>query len=579
MSRASAARRPRLAALCLALLVGAGAWAADDLAAARAAVQQRDYAQALPLYQRLLAGRADDADLLIEAARVHGFADRNAEAAALYRRVLTVAPARRADVLPSLAWQTLWAGDAASAESLFDELLAGGHDRVDTLDGLGQARQARGDQAGALAAYRQALDALPVAERVGPARRTLQRRLALSLLWNERHDEAIAALQALVARDATDRDSAWALANALNFAGRHRQALGVFAGLGAPRNAGERVDLARAWRWAGYEDQARPLLAGQTETEAAWLRDWRVARETAPQAYATVEHAIDRDRLEALAWVVGGAVRPQAGALLEAQARQVALDDANGAVDVRQLQLLYRWRRGQATDATGTWWPALALRASHVPGWTALLPTARATWLPRDGWRLDAEAGRELIETPLALRNRVTVDSVALGLDHRPDPRSTLAGSLAALRFDDGNLRRRVAGRTEWLLGGRPRWALGLDGMHFSSTRPVDDSRPTRGYWSPRRYTELRAYTTLTHEARPFELQARLAVGTAREVDGWGNRSSGTPHQWELGLGYDLAPALRLRLAAGGAGNGFGLSNGGEGYWRRWLNLSVNGWF
>jgi hypothetical protein len=40
--------------------------------------------------------------------------------------------------------------------------------------------------------------------------------------------------------------------------------------------------------------------------------------------------------------------------------------------------------------------------------------------------------------------------------------------------------------------------------------------------------------------------------------------------------------ALRLRLAAGASGAGFGVNaggSGGSGYWRRYVGLSLSGWF
>lgn len=127
-------------------------------AQARAAAERRDWPQALAGFDELVARHGDDVDLLIEAARVNGFADRNAQAAALYRRALALAPARRADILPSLAWQSLWGGEPAQAQALFGERLAeaSGAVRAELLDGLGQARQALGDQAGALQAFREA---------------------------------------------------------------------------------------------------------------------------------------------------------------------------------------------------------------------------------------------------------------------------------------------------------------------------------------------------------------------------------------------------------------------------------------
>jgi signal transduction histidine kinase len=88
------------------------------LAAARAATERRDWADALPRWKALEAAAPGNVDILIESARVHGFADRNAEAAQRYRQVIELAPSRRNDVLLSLAWQTLWSGDAAAAEAI-----------------------------------------------------------------------------------------------------------------------------------------------------------------------------------------------------------------------------------------------------------------------------------------------------------------------------------------------------------------------------------------------------------------------------------------------------------------------------
>lgn len=556
----------------LTLTAAAQAEPADEgLRQARAATDQRDYPAALAAYQRLLALRAHDVDLLVEVARVHGFADRNAEAAALYRRALALAPARRTDILPSLAWQSLWAGDAAQAVELFSELAAAqGPGRADALDGLGQARQAAGDHAAALTAYRQA-------HGLAPEQLRLHRRLAMSLLWNGREDEAIAELSALLQRAPGDRDLGWALANARNFAGLHRQAVADFLRWPAPSHPGERADLARAWRWAGYEQQAWPLLAEPVDGEAAWLRDWRVRRELAPFGHVALERAEDRDALAARAWVVGAGWHPAPGATVDLQLRRLALDDPAGDPRASQLQARVRWRLGEATGSTGTLWPTLALRVHHFPGWSPVTPTARLLWIPQDRWRLEAEATRELVETPRAVAERVTVDVLSAGAEHRPSTPWLWAGAGAVLRFDDGSTRVRVNGRVERTVLSRPRLVAGIEALAFE--RVHDGAAGDRGYWNPRRYAETRAYGTLTHDLRPFDLYLRVGLGLSREVDGDGNRSHGKPHLWELGLGWDLARDLRLRLSLGGSGQGMGVNGGGAGYWRRFVNLSGNAWF
>lgn len=543
----------------------------ERLRHARAATERRDYPAALADYRVLVQQRPSDADLLIEAARVHGFADRNAEAAALYRQALLAAPARRADIVPSLAWQSLWGGAAAEAAALFTEWAAtAGPARAEALDGLGQARQAQGDQAGALLAYQQALA-------LAPDQRRLHRRLALSLLWNGREDEAIEALSGLVRSAPDDRDLAWALANARNFAGLHRAALADFRRLAAPVHPGERADLARAWRWAGYEDRAWPLLADPTDADSAWLRDWRVRRERAPFGYSTVERVEDRDDLVARAAVIGAGWHPSPGATLEFQLRRLALDDANGDPRATQFQASYRWRLGEPDSAWGTLWPSLALRAHHFPGWSPLTPTARLLWVPQDRWRVDAEATRELVEAPRAVANRVSVDVVSLGVEHRADAKWLLAGSTAVLRFDDGSTRWRAGGRVERVLLPRPRLVAGVEANAFE--RVADGNGADRGYWNPRRYAEARAYAGLTHEMRPLDLLLRLGLGLSREVDDAGTGSTGRPHLWELGLGWDATPGLRLRVVMGGSGQGLGIRSGGAGYWRRYVNLSANAWF
>lgn len=564
-------------ALALALFFGhcAGAAAqADDaelLRQTRAASERSDYATALDGYRQLLLRRGGDVDLLIEAARINGYADRNAEAARLYRLALAAVPARRADIVPALSWQSLWSGSATEAASLFAERArAAGPDRVDALDGLGQARQALGDQAGALAAFREA-------HALAPDQLRLHRRLAMSLLWNGFEDESIEALSRLARRAPDDRDLAWALANARNFSGLHRAALADFLRWPPPVHPGERADLARAWRWAGYEDRAWPLLAGPTDAESVWLRDWRVRRELASFGYGTVERADDRDGLVARAVVVGAGSHPRPGGTVEVQVRRVDLEADAGRVQGTQFQASYRWRLGEPGNSWGTLWPTLALRASQFPGWNPLTPTARLMWVPQDRWRVDAEATRELVETPRAVSSRASVGVWSASVEHRPDSKWLLAGGTAVLRFDDGNTRVRVGGRAERTLVARPRVVAGVEASAFE--RVEGSSATDRGYWNPRRHAEVRAYAGLTHEARPFDLQLRLGLGQSREVDDRGNAGSGRPHLWELGLGWDAASSLRLRLAMGGTGQGLGINSGGAGYWRRYANLSVNAWF
>lgn len=541
-----------------------------ELAAARAEVERRDFSTALRRYEALLTLSPNDADLLIEVARVQGFADHNAEAARLYRRVLAVAPHRRADVLPSLAWQTLWAGDPEVAVVMFEELATGGPDRADALDGVGQARQALGDFEGALAAYRAALE-----ERPADAR--LQRRHALALLWLDRHGEAVAELESLLARDPADRETAWALANAHNFSGRHRLALGQFAGLGPARSRAERFDVARAHAWAGYPERAAPLLADATEAEALWWREWRLRRELTPYAFGELFRSNDRDRLDTTAVTAGAGWRLQGIDVVEVSLRRQWQRDPAASANGTFAQGLYRAR--VLDGEFGTVSTTLLARAHHFPGWSPVSGLARGVWMPDDGLRASAELGRDIVETPKAIQERVHADFVAASIERLPTPRLGASATLAALRFDDGNRRLRLRGRAEYALSLRPRWFAGIEATSLADSNPTGPTVAARGYWSPDTYREARLYAAVAHEIRPWDLYARAGIGRSREVDGFGNARRGSPGDLEVAIGLDLGAGARLRLSVGGSGSGAGLGSGGAGYWRRFALLTLYGWF
>jgi Flp pilus assembly protein TadD len=537
--------------LLLALLLGVAPLVqANDLQAARAATDARRFDEALRLFEQLLGARPADSDLLIETARVYGFADRHREAVATYRRVLEVAPARRHDVLPSLAWQTLWAGDPATARALFVQSrdAAGPNQRLraEMLQGEGEAADAMGDMSGAAAAYGQALA-------LQPADAAVQRRLARTL----------------------------------NAAGRHAAAAALYARAGDGGDAGVRLDHARARRWAGDDRGAHVLLVGRNEPAAVWLRDWRLARELKTSTSASIDHATDRDNLDATALQINAGRWWTPTVHGELGVRHLRLDEPARDASVQRLSGRVSARFGAIEDPRGLWIASLALAAQSAEGWHPVIGSAGLRWLPAEGWRFGAELGRELIETPTAVANRVTVDVAALSAEHRLTPQWSVAGSVARLDFSDHNTRTRFNGRVGYLVRSHsPRIEAGAEAMAFESSRPASfaalpppGTTAPVGYWNPRRYVEGRAFITLEGEAQPLEWQLKLALGSARGVDGDGNRTSAQPHQVEAAVGYDLSPALRLRLAAGASGAGFGVNAGGSGYWRRYVGLTLSGWF
>jgi len=111
----------------------------------------------------------------------------------------------------------------------------------------------------------------------------------------------------------------------------------------------------------------------------------------------------------------------------------------------------------------GLFWSALTVGVRDYDGWQTAAWKLQGKWIPADFWRIDLEAGNEVIENIASLNNEVTLNAVSASADWRFSPRwnATLGG--AVLRFDDDNQRTRLIGRVEHILArAQPRIVLGL---------------------------------------------------------------------------------------------------------------------
>ncbi len=536
--------------------------AAADLYDARALVEQRRYAEAIAVYDGLLAEPSPNADLLIEAARVNAWADRHAAAAGLYRRAIEAAPQRRDDVLLPLAWQLAWRGAHAEAMPLFREVadsIPG--QRSEARHGLAESLAAGNRLAEALAVYRTLAAPADIKARHGEAR---------MLLWLERHDEAAAVYRVLLASDPDDRAARIGLARALNHDGRHFAAVSTYAAAvsGQTALANEtRVERATALRWSGLEDASLATLGNAAGRDADELRHL-LTREVASSVRGEIETAWDSDELEIHALGVGWQQRFSEGRMADVAARSVRLEQNGQRTNGHQLMLKAGTRLGNIED--GLFWPALSLGVRDYDGWQTAAWKLQGKWVPADFWRIDIEAGNEVIENIESIDNRVTLNALSAGVDWRLAPRWGATLGAAVLRFDDGNQRTRLISRVEHVVTtAQPRIVIGLEGMGFR------DSDPTvaRGYYNPKRYGEFKALVRGEHQAAGWLLNARLALGKLWETPG---NSSGL-YAWELSAARDLAHALRLRLYAGGSDSST-FASGGSGYTRNYLGASLI-WF
>ena len=573
----------RLRPLLMACLLAAGVAQAQTLPEARALVDARKYAQALPVYEALLSAQPRNTDLLIEAARVYGFADRHPEAVATYRRVIEVDPSRARDVTASLAWQTLWSRDAKAALPLFAEargFTADPKAQAELWRGTGEACVELGDNACALQAYRSALT-------LTPGDRDLQRRVATVLLWMDEYAEAEAAWRALLAEDPKDRRAQAGLARTLNAAGRHNQAVRMYRELDDGTDADLRLDHARALRWAGYDTAAFPLLNGRDDFAAVFLRDWRVDREQKSYVWGGADYSTDADQLDITAVAAGAGTLLKPGLVLEGGYRFARLDSPQGDVDANRVQATLRGLIGTPGETPpGLIVPSLTLAWNDYQGWTPITGYASVRWVPQDLWRITADVGREVVETPQAIGNRITVDVAALGVEHRLPPRWTVGGNVSALRFSDDNTRLRVYGHLDYAARFNPKVVVGVEGAAFTDSNPASyatvpppGTLPPAGYWNPKNYAEGRVFTGIWYERDDWDAYARVALGLSRETDGDGNTTNGRPNLLEAGIAHDVGPGLRWRLYAGGSGSSFAVGNGGSGYWRRYVGFMLTAWF
>ena len=531
-----------------------------DLKQARTLVDQQRYTEANAVYEALLTEQPGQADLLIEAARVRAWADQHQPAASLYQQVLAVAPQRRYDVLLALAWQLTWDGRHAEAIPLFQEVSQQvPAQKTEALFGLAESLSQSNRLNEALAVYR-TLSGPPenLKARLGEAR---------MLLWLDRPDEAAVKYRAMMDAHPENPDARIGFARALNTRGRHFAAVSAYASAVAdnPELARDtRVERATALRWSGLEDSAWSTLGDAQGRDADTLRS-TLKRERARSLHVKLETSQDSDQLAIHALNLGWQQRFGTGYAVDVSTRESRIEQNARRIEGRQLLLKVDTRLGSVNQ--GLFWPALTVGLRDYDGWQTPAWKLQGKWIPADFWRIDLEAGNDVIENIQSLDNKVTLNVFSASTDWRFAPRwsATLGGAL--LRFDDGNQRTRLMGRVEHTLtASQPRIIVGFEGMGFSNS----DSAVSRGYYNPEHYRELKMQVRAEHETAGWLLEAQLALGKLWETPGG---SSGL-YAWELSATHALTPLLRLRLNAGGSDSSAFLRTG-SGYTRNTLGASL----
>lgn len=534
---------------------------AADLGKARAWVDEGRYAEALAEFQALLEANPTNTDLLIEVARVNAWADRHSQAATLYGRALEVSPERRHDILLPLAWQLAWGNRHDAAIPLFMEASQrAGPQQSEALHGLAESLRATNQPLQALGIYQQlAADTSDL---------KAQKAVASMLSELEKHEQAASRYRAILQTQPQDQEARIGLARALNHGGRHFAAVSAYQAAinDTPVLAHDtRAERALALRRAGLEDQAMLTLGDATGN--AVLRS-RLKQETASHLRSEFEFAQDSDKLNVHALMLGWQQRFAGLNDIDTSLRAARIEQHHDLISGRQFLIRAGTRLGDVHH--GLFWPALTLGVRDYEGWQTAAWKLQGKWAPADLWRVDLEAGNDVIENVTALNNKVTLAFIAAGADWRFAPRwsATLGGAL--LRFDDGNRRARLLARTEYVwLNRQPRVKLGLESMGFNDSNPA----LARGYYNPESYREVKIFAQAEHEVAGWQLAGKLALGRLVETPGG---SSGL-YVWELSASRDLDAQLRLRLTAGGSDSSAFLRTS-SGYNRNYVGISLV-WF
>lgn len=545
--------RPLLASLALAM---ASLSHASDREAARTLVEQKNYPAALVIFERLVAQHPDDADLLTETARVYAWADQHPAAIRHYQALIQRFPERRPATALPLAWQLVWNGQPDLALPYFDEAATQAAQRREALHGRAESLVALNRLREAEATYLELAQA--------PDDLKAHKAAARVALWREDIGTAINRYTILAQQYPNDREVRLGLARALNEQGAHQAAARQYAEAianDAPLARDTRVERARTLRWSGQDFAALEAL-GDAEGADDLRRALR--RDTASHVRAEIEFSRDTDQLDIQALTLGW--QPHRGAaFLDASLRLARIEQNTTHIDGTQA-----WLRGSTVLNTvrGVLQPSLSLGGRDYDGWQTAAWKAALKWLPADFWRIDFEAGNDVVETPLALQQQVEFDYAAAGADWRFAPRwmATLGG--AVLRFDDGNQRQRGVGKLAytWFVD-QPRLVTGVEYMQFSDSDPAI----ARGYYNPETYREAKIFAHLEHRVQGWLLGARLALGRLSETPG----SRSDLVNWELTAERELIPDLWFRVHASGS-DSRSLAGGGSGYGRDVLGMSLH---
>jgi len=410
---------------------------------------------------------------------------------------------------------------------------------------------------------------------------------------SERHDDAIAQIDALAARTPArhrdgrpnhDAQTARAMAAlARVFTERPAQAETMAAKVieDAPYSAESRalaasVAQARGWPRRADEEYQRALA---TDPESAGLRAERIGPLLELHEFAAARSELDRARAErpddarvkraADVWAVHASpeLYVDAGYARSTTASPTGARDWRVDTWLYSAPLAHRWRafahtyNARATiDGTGIGWNRMGAGAEYRARDLRLTAEANAgsgapaglavsgRWQPDDHWRLSAQGQSVSNSIPLrAWLQGIRANELGTDAQYAVNESRRFSGGLGRLGFSDGNTRRIASANwnERWITGPRFKLETNLGVWHSRNSR---DGAP---YFNPARDTSATlevAGEWTTWRSYENNFKQRLAIGAGRY---WQQGFASGPvwtvrydHAWE----FDRRVALRYGI-------------------------------
>jgi len=422
---------------------------------ARALVEEKDYTNAVALYEEVQPLLNRDPGLLIEMARVYTYANRYADAEKQFDHIRGEHPEYAAEFLRELGDMYAWQDKVEEATSAYRAAIKQNPGDLEATIGLARTLAWAGRFMDAMQLYDEVLQKYPDSMKALTGKADL-------LTYQDRLSEAWELLEKVTAREPGNVDALNLKARILVWQGRHRNGAAIYrANLQKePDDLDALEGLAFALYWDGREDMAvesleRVLDIRPSRREASKLM-YEIKHANSPSLFVPAEWFDDSDGRRITRGGLGGSIAPCYGTRLSALV-QSALIEQNPATNVSSVQadaigVTLDQRLG---DQLKLRIPLTATRYD-ANRWDVLTTDTRLLWQPVDVLFFEGGYERGVIEKVATVLDELTIDTWKASLKWKPDRFWMFSGSFGRGDYSDGNNQDTFLGIAEFRLTQEP---------------------------------------------------------------------------------------------------------------------------